>query len=126
MKHISVNEHAYCLMRVLHVIEFEEISPDGFNNITDWLNMAAGVERVNIITERYDSSIYMCGTALDYSNEKSKLWSNLCADLVTFNFIWGSVEALTLKFVSTNKSNDSTSYMARKFISKNYKGPTIE
>ncbi|MEC0238372.1 hypothetical protein P4H66_00610 [Paenibacillus dokdonensis] len=125
MKYISINEHAYCLMRVIHAIEFEEISQENFQNITEWLNMAAGVEQINIITERYDSSIYMCGTALEYSIEKSKLWSKLCSELVTFNFIWGSIESLILKFVTKN-SKDSTTYLGRKFISNNYKGPTIK
>jgi hypothetical protein len=125
LKYITINEHAFNLFRILNFIEFQEISHDNFDNISDWLNMAAGVERVNIITERYDSSIYMCGSALDFSKEKSKLWSDLCSELVTFNFLWGSFEALTLKFINTNHGDDSTTFLARKFINSNYKGPTI-
>ncbi|AFC33301.1 hypothetical protein PM3016_6693 [Paenibacillus mucilaginosus 3016] len=125
MKYISINEHAYCLMRILNAIEFEEISQEDFQNITDWLNMAAGVEQINVITERYDSSIFICSASLEYSNEKSKLWSKLCAELVIFNFIWGSIESLILKFI-TKTNEDSTTYLGRKFISKNYKGPTIK
>ncbi|MHA7965820.1 hypothetical protein ACX93W_17000 [Paenibacillus sp. CAU 1782] len=86
--------------------------------------MASGVERVQIITERYDSSNYMCGSALAFSNEKSNLWSSLCTELVAFNFIWGSFEALALKFI-VRVNSDSTTYLARKFISKYYKEPVI-
>ncbi|WP_341418007.1 hypothetical protein [Paenibacillus filicis] len=106
-------------------MEVEEISNFDLENITDWLNMAAGVEQVRIITERYDSSIYFCGSALAYSDEKSKLWSELCAELVTFNFIWGSLESLILKLVA-RKNKTSTTYLGREFLTANYKEPSIE
>lgn len=122
---ISISKHAYYLMKVIHAIEFEGVSQIDFHNITDWLNMAAGVEEVKVITEKYDSSIYMCDSALYYSNEKSKLWSKLCTVLVTFNFIWGSSESLILKFV-TKTGKDSTTYLGRKFINENYTNTLIE
>ncbi|OZI12081.1 hypothetical protein CEW92_08455 [Bacillaceae bacterium SAS-127] len=125
MGYLSVNEHSYNLMRLLNAIEYEGISREDFGNVVDWLNMASGVVNVEIVTELYDSSIYVCGSAMDYSKEKSELWSELSKSFVTFNFIWGSMEGV-IALITPENDKDSMVYRGLKYLKENYKVSTIQ
>jgi hypothetical protein len=63
-------------------------------NVSEWLNMAASIVKVEVDTARFDSTIFMCGSAADYYDKKSDVLGQLATELSTFNFIWGASESV--------------------------------
>lgn len=118
-----ITEHAYEVRKVMKYLHFiHGKDPQGL--MIDWLNMAAGVSKVEIVTEKYDSSIYLCESALAYERDRSYLWSELSQELISFNFIWGSLEYL-IKDMCDKYGKASTTMRGRIFLRNNYKYDVI-
>lgn len=115
-EYLTVREHAWKLCLVLEAIYYNR-GEDKWLHIKDWLHMASGVINTEIDTQYFDSSTIYCSPARDYEKDKSKLWSLFCKELVTFNFIWGSLESL-IENITEAKENDSKPYVGIKFLRK--------
>ncbi|MGE7121824.1 hypothetical protein ACQKIC_16530 [Peribacillus sp. NPDC046944] len=90
---LPVDEHAWkieCILRTLDMRDLDE----KWSHICSWLQMASSVEQVNLITEKFDSSLAFCSSARHFENERSVFLSNLATEITTFNFIWGAFESL--------------------------------
>lgn len=88
----------------------EELSWD---DVSEWLTIAASVENVNLNTARFDNSIWMCSSAADYHDARSALLRNLVTKISIFNFIWGALETVIKiidppKVPKTNSIIDAT------------------
>jgi len=64
------------------------------NMATDWLQIAASVEKVEINMCKHDDSLAYCGTAFNLQDERSKVVASLATALTSFNFIWSAFEIL--------------------------------
>lgn len=65
-----------------------------FGDAAAWLNMAAGVSKVEVDTARYDESVMWCSTAADYEDARSELFSQVAAQMTVFMFVWGAFETV--------------------------------
>lgn len=108
----SLREHCNLLSMVFHFIGHEGHLPSKWNqrdgenlswdNASEWLEVAASVERVEVDTSYFDDSILFCGTAYDYQRTRSLEISNLVNKLTVFNFVWGALET-TVKLIDPPK-----------------------
>lgn len=88
-KLIDIQEHCYRLRQVLC-----ELDQFVFMSALEWLDIAAGIENINVLTAKYDTCLMYCGCSLDYEDKRSELLSQLAAKLTIFNFVWGSFESI--------------------------------
>jgi|GEM_PF-1525607 len=65
-----------------------------WSHAAEWLYIAASIEKVEVNTIYFDSSVYMCGLALDYEGARSDLLTEFTTALSVFNFAWGSLESV--------------------------------
>jgi hypothetical protein len=76
----------------------ELIDPEGecitWSHAAEWLYIAASIEKVEVNTIYFDSSVYMCEPALDYEGARSDLLTEFTTALSVFNFAWGSLESV--------------------------------
>lgn len=98
---IGLQEHCWRLSLVLaelwqhNPVTLEEGSESWeFGDAAAWLNMAAGVSKVEVDTARYDDPVMLCGTAAGYEDARSELYSRLAAELTVFMFVWGAFETV--------------------------------
>lgn len=84
----DLHRHCYDLSRVFGEIGWE------FHSIQEWLHVASGVVGVEFDSCRFDTCWMYCSNYGDYEDKKTELLSALIYHLTTFNFIWGSLEAL--------------------------------
>jgi hypothetical protein len=63
-------------------------------NAADWLELAAGVCKVEFLTARFDDTLMYCGTAMDYEGARSELLSRIVTQLTIFQFAWGAFETV--------------------------------
>jgi hypothetical protein len=87
--------------------------------------MASGVIKVEIDTQQYNTSNFYCGFARDFEDSRSKLWSDFCVELTTFNFIWGSLEALIEEITNATEEDSKPTY-GKKYLKENYTKRPIE
>src|ERR1700734_1223329 len=58
----------------------------------EWLDLAAGLQKVEVVTGSFDQSLMYCESALDYENARSDCLSSLVVHLTMFTFVWGAFE----------------------------------
>lgn len=90
---LTIQKHAYKLSKIL--LQMPHKNEEKFHLASEWLNLASSINTVSIITEQYDDSLFMCGPALEYENEKSKTLEKVVRELSIFNFIWGAFESVS-------------------------------
>lgn len=122
-KIIAVDEHASKLDCVLRTLNFDG-SYDDWDHICSWLQMAAAVDEIRLVTEKFDSSLAFCSSARSFENERSLMLSEIAQQLTVFNFIWGAFESLieTVEpfFKGCNSKKHGKISAARYIIRKNY------
>lgn len=92
-KLLPTDEHAWKIDCIIRTLNFDN-QEDSWEHISSWLQMASGLDDVNLITEKFDSSIYYCSSALYFQNERSDMLSILAKELSFFNFVWGAFESI--------------------------------
>jgi hypothetical protein len=65
-----------------------------WSDAAEWLDLAAGVQRVDVLTGAFDESLMYCETALDFENARSECLSMLVGQLTMFTFVWGAFETV--------------------------------
>jgi hypothetical protein len=93
----ELEEHCYVLGDVVRQIGENLQRPDhdgDWDQAGEWLHLAAGVQRVDILTGRYDNSLVMCGSAMEYEDARSKDTSSLVTELTRLLFAWGAFETV--------------------------------
>lgn len=60
----------------------------------EWLDLAAGLQKVEVVTGSFDQSLMYCESALDYENARSDCLSSLLVRLTMFTFVWGAFEII--------------------------------
>jgi hypothetical protein len=123
-EYLTVREHAWKLSLVFEAVYIQQ-EDDTWLHIKDWLLMASAVVNTKIDIQYYDASTIFCDPVRDFEESKSKLWSLFCKELVTFNFIWGSLESLIEK-ITNAKESDSKPYYGIKFLRSEYAGTPIK
>lgn len=98
---LNLQEHCFllsCLVSELDTKLRPERSKSGhfssWLSASDWLLIAAGVEKVEINTSRFDESVMYCGGAWEYEAKRSELLTQMGTRLTSFNFIWGGFETV--------------------------------
>lgn len=86
---IDIQRHCFRLRELLG-----QLDPFKYMLAIDWLDIAAGVESVEVTTAKYDNSTVYCRGAFEYEAKRSELLSHLTTKLTIFNFIWGSFESI--------------------------------
>ncbi|WP_456272635.1 hypothetical protein [Bacillus sp. AK031] len=122
-EYLTIQEHAWKLCLVFEAIHIQTCD-DRWVHISEWLQMASGVRSVEIDTQYYNTSNLFCGVAMDYEDSRSKLWSDFCVELTTFNFLWGSLESL-IEEITPATETDSKPSFGKIFLKENYKGSPI-
>lgn len=96
---IDLHEHCFLLSGL--IAEMYQILPNApradncsWLSAGDWLKIAAGVEKVEINTSRFDETVVWCGSAWEYESKRSTLLTQVATRLTTFNFIWGAFETV--------------------------------
>jgi hypothetical protein len=97
---IGLHQHANNIARFLIYGNLSES-----DNVGSWFRIASGITKVHYISDRFDNSFFMCGTAMEYEDEKSKFHSKLIHALTFFNYVWGGFEA----YVDTLELNNCPS-----------------
>lgn len=65
-----------------------------YQDAANWLELAAGVCRVEVLTARFDDCLMYCGTVMDYEDARSELMSMIATQLAIFQFAWGAFETV--------------------------------
>lgn len=98
---IGLQEHCWQLTQVLaelwqhDPVTLEERGESWeFGDAAAWLNMAAGISKVEVDTARYDESVMWCSTAAEYEDARSEVYSRLAAEITVFVFVWGAFETV--------------------------------
>lgn len=86
-----LDEHSYYLSTFFGQTEH---SLYNWAHVAEWLNVAAGVIKVDFATARFDDSIMWCSEASHFEDKKTETLSDLVTNLCTFSFIWGALEAV--------------------------------
>lgn len=60
----------------------------------EWLDLAAGIQQVEVVTGAFDLSLMYCESALDYENARSDCLSMLATHITMFTFVWGAFEII--------------------------------
>lgn len=98
---VDLHEHCFLLSGLM--AEMYKAPPrssgahdDGWSwfSAGDWLKLAAGVQKVEIDTSRFDETVMWCNSAWAYESKRSELLSQFATRLTTFNFVWGSLETV--------------------------------
>jgi hypothetical protein len=66
----------------------------GWMQPAEWLDVAASVVKVEVVTAQDDESLMWCGAAMDYENDRSACLSQFTTSLTVFTFLWGAFEAV--------------------------------
>ena len=100
---ISLPEHSYILSQLLKELpcnqhnqqeEQQEENLFSWSSASDWLDIAASIESVELNTTRFDESVQWCEPAWHYESKRSKLLAHFITRLTVFNFIWGCLETV--------------------------------
>jgi hypothetical protein len=83
---VSLEEHAYALGQRLR-------EPGMWNVACEWLEVAAGLGRVDVDLAAYDRSLFMCGSASRYYDARSGVAGLIVTEMTRFIFLWGGLEA---------------------------------
>jgi hypothetical protein len=116
-----LEEHCYLLGDILSNSTLEESKRYGpeWSHAGEWLHLAAGVRRVEIIPDLFDLSGVYCGTVGDYQDARGKAISNYYTELTRFLFTWGAfetvVEAVRLPGWRDGKIRAVGQFLARRF-----------
>lgn len=116
---LDTQEHAYELSKVFNYLDEGHYST--YDIPREWLNLSAGVVKVEIIPSMFNSSIYFCGTAMDREKERGKIWSEFTKELTIFNFAWGAAESYIKidcpkQFYKNGKEIKKTVEKAKKYL----------
>jgi len=103
-KQLTLQEHCYKLSMIIYEIEqygeFSEYAQSRNNEVltwsdaAEWLDVAASIKHVSVLTGYYNDSLMWCGDARDYEDERSELMAHLTTQLAIFSFVWGSLETV--------------------------------
>lgn len=63
-------------------------------SVTEWLQIASGLARIDFNSARYDESLFMCGRAAEYEEARTAILAPLILEMARFSFIWGALESL--------------------------------
>ena len=98
---VRIADHCTFLSRLLHALAYQEPASVrrgdesyGWLHPADWLDLAASVIKVEVVTAQGDTSLMYCESAMDYENDRSKLLSQLTTSLTVFSFAWGAFESV--------------------------------
>ena len=99
---VKLQRHCWNLSVVLQ--DIWQHSPDTVTNkdgvtfewsdAAEWLDLAAGIQEVKVVTGAFDPSLMYCESALDYENARSDCLSMLAAHITMFTFVWGAFEII--------------------------------
>ncbi|KAA3658371.1 MAG: hypothetical protein DWQ04_25295, partial [Chloroflexi bacterium] len=103
-KQISLREHCYVLHQAIVAIKYdgyyvdELMERDGelisWESAAEWLDIASGVERVEVNTLYFDRSVWFCSSARRYENSRSDILSHFATQFTIFNYVWGCLESI--------------------------------
>lgn len=98
---VKIAEHCTALSKLLHLLAYQEPTSVkrgdetyGWTQPADWLDLAASVVKVEVVTAQGDTSLAYCESAMDYENDRSKLLSQFATSLTVFSFAWGAFESV--------------------------------
>lgn len=64
------------------------------SHAVEWLNVAAGIQRVDVISARFDDCAVLCDDAWRYEDARSDVFSRIVTELALFNFVWNAFETV--------------------------------
>lgn len=65
-----------------------------WSDAAEWLELAAGVQKVDVLTGAFDQSLMYCGSAMEYEDARSECLSMLVGQITMFIFVWGAFETV--------------------------------
>ncbi len=89
---LSINEHADKFSKVLSQLSNQNSQ---WLLASKWVELAASINSVNVVTASFDDTLYYCETALHYENERSNTLQKFVYEISMFNFIWNGLEVIT-------------------------------
>jgi hypothetical protein len=98
---VEIKDHCSVLSELLSALAYQEparVSSDGetygWTQPAEWLDLAASITKVDVLTAQGDQSVIMCGRAMDYENDRSELLAQFATSLTVFSFVWGAFESV--------------------------------
>jgi hypothetical protein len=98
---VKIQQHCDVLGKLLFALSFSKpvaILKDGetigWDQPAQWLELAASIVNVDVLTGQSDTSLYMCESALDYENDRSALLTQFVTSLTIFTYVWGAFESV--------------------------------
>ncbi|WFD11314.1 hypothetical protein [Tepidibacter hydrothermalis] len=83
---VNLDKHCYRLSKFLGM--------QGYNTVSDWLEIASGILTVEYNTLRFNDDILYCGSIYDYEKNNNILHKDFITELTRFSFIWSSLESI--------------------------------
>jgi len=96
---LSIHEHADNFSKVLSQLSHKD---DKWMLASEWIELAASIKNVEILTASFDDTLHYCETALYYENERSKTLQKFVYEISIFNFIWNGLEVIS-KIINPSK-----------------------
>jgi hypothetical protein len=98
---VKIADHCTALSKLLQALAYQEPASVkrgdeiyGWSQPADWLDLAASIVKVDVLTAQNDQSLHMCGSAMDYENDRSKLLTQFATSVTVFTFVWGAFESI--------------------------------
>lgn len=85
----SINQHCHDLARCLNDI----LPTDGLLKSSEWLEIAAAIQSVNLDLVRFDECFGWCSGADAYQLARQQILRKHVTHLSVFMFVWGALEA---------------------------------
>lgn len=101
---LPLADHAYALHRLMREDGFFYSEP-ALGPAADWLILAAGVERVSIITNGLDEQDVYCSNT--FEEERGAAAFAVATTLTRHLFVWGAVEVLMQPFFRGHQKDES-------------------
>jgi hypothetical protein len=98
---LKLEDHCSALSKLLHSLAYQELASvveSGevyeWGQPAEWLDVAASVTKVDVLTGQGDMTLAECESALEYENDRSALLSQFVTSLTIFSFVWGAFESV--------------------------------
>lgn len=99
-KVLNITDHINYLYEFICLAE--DYCPTSFNQLLDWLKLAASINKIELISDPFDNFMY-CGKALDYEDEVAKDREKVVLSFTSFLYIWSAFEQLVPNFISKKR-----------------------
>lgn len=121
---IKNSELSWRIAQVINELYIENYDQDWIN-ISQWLQLSASLNKIEIDTTKYEDTFNLPDTVLNYEEKREKVLSIFTKQIASFQFAWCALEGIADKIISKEekikyygKINAVSIYLSRNYQCK--------